>query len=536
MNLQELIRRVRDWVVALWQRTEKRDRRRFFVVSGVALAVIVVAVSLLNRTTWVPLASDLTPVQSQEIAQGLAAQGIPYRSSGGGSLIEVPERRRTEAAMYLQNNNIPSDGSSFELFQRGSGLVVSQYERERWFYYQLESDITRALLNMYNVRQAFVKLAIPESRPSIYAQTSEPKASVHIVTADGSTPGSDFALAIKANVAATVVDLSPDNVTVTCQNGYILDDTETVLSRANDRLALSRAIESEFERGVRALLDSVAGPDNYTVKSSVRLNFDSHIADKLTYEPVTDENGIIESIQELSEQARGAGVAVGEPGFDENGGGDTYDDVDGNNVDYWQKNVSTINYLVSQVVEHIEYEQGAIEELFFAIVLDSAVFTNDTATANMFRQIIGGAIGLPSSKYSNISVSVQTFTGKQQAADDYDEWQRQQRRAQIIALIRSVVLYLVIGACVILLILRTFKILHKEEPKPEVSPEDAEAAELAALAQLAGMAPEEEEMTLGETTKSPAREQIEKFIQKSPDAVANLLRNWLNEEQASKKK
>ena len=30
--------------------------------------------------------------------------------------------------------------------------------------------------------------------------------------------------------------------------------------------------------------------------------------------------------------------------------------------------------------------------------------------------------------------------------------------------------------------------------------------------------------------KSSAREQIEKFVDENPEAVANLLRNWLNEE------
>jgi flagellar M-ring protein FliF len=535
MNLQELIRRIRNGIVALWQRTERRDRLRFFTVAGVALAIIIVAAVLLNQTNWVPLAGDLTSAQSREITAGLSAQGIPYQEQSGGALVLVPEKRRTEAAAYLIANDIPSDGTSYEIFQRGSGLTVSQYEREKWYYYQLENQLKTELQNVNNIRSATVKLAIPEQRASIFTSSSVPKASVHLVTADGANPDQATVRMAKAMVAGAVVDLAPENVTVTCQNGYVLDDTETMFSRAVDRITQQRMIENELERGVSALLDSIAGPDNYTLGAGVTLNYDRHSEQRLTRVPVVDEDGIIESIQTTSEIARGAGVAAGEPGFDENGGGDDYDEVNQNNIDYWEKNVSIINYLVSEIVEQFEYAEGVVEDIFFSLVLNSNIFTGDNATRTMFQQIVGGAIGLPASKYSNITVNFSAFNGVTQAADDYEAWLAAERRKEAFELIRLIVLYLVIGACIMLLILRTFKILRKEvPPAPEVTPEDAELKELAALA---GLAMGAQEVEIGEPAKSPAREQIEKFIEKNPDAVANLLRNWLSDEaQVTKKK
>ena len=67
-------------------------------------------------------------------------------------------------------------------------------------------------------------------------------------------------------------------------------------------------------------------------------------------------------------------------------------------------------------------------------------------------------------------------------------------------------------------VFRTFKKEKEEEVAEEVSVDD-----------LLKEQKEENLEDIGFNEKSEARVLIEKFVDENPDAVANLLRNWLNE-------
>lgn len=68
-------------------------------------------------------------------------------------------------------------------------------------------------------------------------------------------------------------------------------------------------------------------------------------------------------------------------------------------------------------------------------------------------------------------------------------------------------------------VFRTFKKEKEEEVAEEVSVDD-----------LLKEQKEENLEDIGFNEKSEARVLIEKFVDENPDAVANLLRNWLNED------
>ena len=61
--------------------------------------------------------------------------------------------------------------------------------------------------------------------------------------------------------------------------------------------------------------------------------------------------------------------------------------------------------------------------------------------------------------------------------------------------------------------------VRQEEPEPEVS-----------IDEILQSTPQEELEEIGVEDKSEARKIVEKFVEDNPDAAANLLRNWLNED------
>ena len=537
MNFLGIFQRLRQMIVDLWQRTEKRDRNRFFIISGVSVAVLAIAMILLTRTTYVQLASgsQLDPARTAEITAALSEQGIAYRTDASGAIL-VPEKSRIAAANYLSVNGIPSSMErNTDIYALGTGLTTNNAQQEQYRIYQLEQYIEMALRSIDGVRHAQVILAVPQEKVSIVRNNQPPvTASVQLITDDGTAPSRNTTEAIRAITANAVAGLDNENVAVSYQGGLLLTDrTDTYEELYKNRNALKQQIERDHEQGVRALLDTVLGYDNYTVKANVTLDFDQASEQHKIYTPSTEDGeGMVESMQTLQEIAEGYGVpAWGPTGMDwDGGGGDDYTEIEQMNRSYYEKSTTTLNYLVNETITLLEKASGTIDSQTFSIVVDKEVFPEDNKTTTNIQNVVGGALGLVGRDAQNrISVMYEEFVGKKGEEASREAYRQDQERARMMDLIRLIALYVVIGACVIVLILKTYSLLKKEPTEEELlagaieEGYDPEMDEMAALVEMA---------TLGEITeapKSPFRVEIEKFIDKNPDAVANLLRNWLNE-------
>ena len=89
-----------------------------------------------------------------------------------------------------------------------------------------------------------------------------------------------------------------------------------------------------------------------------------------------------------------------------------------------------------------------------------------------------------------------------------------------VSFIIQIVLAVLIVALLVFVVFRSARPVTVEETEPELSVEDMLASTREKQAPL-------EDIDLQD--KSEARKAIEKFVQENPEAVAMLLRNWLNE-------
>jgi flagellar M-ring protein FliF len=533
VNFVAIFQRLRQMVVDLWQRTEKRDRSRFFVIAGASFIVIIVALVMLTRTTYVTLMSgsqvaSLGTISRDEILTALADRNIAHRMDSDGAIL-VPEKNYSQALTQLASN--PSTVTiSLEIYKEGTGLTTNSAQQEQFRTYQLEAHIRQAICDIDGIENAFVMLAIPQGRVSILAsQQPKPSASVYLRTRDGSTPNRRLVESVKAIAAFAVAGLEPVNVAVTYQGGALLDPVEDDYQEIfQQRFEQQDRMERHLEQGVNSLFEPIFGFDNFRLAANVLLNYDVDVSSSVEFTPSIDENGVVESIQTLREMAEGTfGGIGGIAGADENGMGDMYDEVDENGRNYWEKSTDTINYNVNEHRRTIEKAQGTIEKLTISATFNSDIFTGDPAFINGIKNSIAGAIGLTST--DNVQVLFEEFKGNKAILEDRAAWEAQQNRQAIMELIRIIALYVVIGVCIALLILKTYALMKKEPTEEELLADaiaegyDPEFDEMAALVEMA---------TLGEITEAPKsqfREQIENFIDKNPVAVADLLRNWLDD-------
>ena len=85
--------------------------------------------------------------------------------------------------------------------------------------------------------------------------------------------------------------------------------------------------------------------------------------------------------------------------------------------------------------------------------------------------------------------------------------------------ILTLVLIVLIMGLLAFVIFRSMRQAGQEEAEPEVS-----------IDEILQSTPQEELEEIGVEDKSEARKIVEKFVEDNPDAAANLLRNWLNED------
>ena len=84
----------------------------------------------------------------------------------------------------------------------------------------------------------------------------------------------------------------------------------------------------------------------------------------------------------------------------------------------------------------------------------------------------------------------------------------------------QIILIVLILGLLAFVILRSMRQAQVEEPEPEISIDDI----------LQSTQPEAELDEIGVEDKSEARKIVEKFVEDNPEAAANLLRNWLNDD------
>jgi len=346
--------------------------------------------------------------------------------------------------------------------------------------------------------------------------------------------------------AQTIADIVLNSVPgITYDNITIADDSlrtyrigdETVQEDfdavANSRLMLTNLISKQFQEQGLQILTPVFGMKRVEIVATVVLNFDKVIIESIEFAPpVAGElYGIARSSSDIWEAVRRDDLAEGIPGTDTNAMGTVeYPFGDLRDNEYYARRINERNNEINETRTLIEKEQGKIEKINIAVTIDSESVAEDYS--DEVRNLISRGMGVP---LSNVEVLRAPFSNRdtsfQDAFDkwkDYDELQKQKELVQTI--IKYAVILLLGLAFIILLatVYRGTRPVMEPEPAPVEGPEGGLFDFI-----IGGEPGDEEEETIEDISiqkKSTGLEQIERFIDKDPTAVAQLLRNWLTDE------
>ncbi|WP_346351812.1 flagellar basal-body MS-ring/collar protein FliF [Oceanimonas sp. AH20CE76] len=215
----------------------------------------------------------------------LDAQKVEYKIDGNSVLVRADQYADIQLGLRRSGlTQAPPEGDSILLSDPGFG-ISQRLERER-LNLSRERQLARVIEQYNSVARAQVLLAIP--RENVFVRDKrKPSATVVLNLRRGGSLRQEEVDAIVDTVASAVPDLTPGRVTVTDQNGRLLNSgsQDPLAARNRREFELQQQQEEEYRQKIDAILSPVLGLGNYTAEVDLNLDFRRRQQTVKTYNP-----------------------------------------------------------------------------------------------------------------------------------------------------------------------------------------------------------------------------------------------------------
>lgn len=538
--MMEQLIALKDKILEFWNKYTSKQKTIIICVACAILVAIVLLAYFMTRPVYTDVAtlSGETATTFDTALQGAGLDYVKESDNNGNTTFKVEQSQYSDAVLLMGENQITDDEMTWEKALQ-SDMTTSSDEKQTKATLALQSSIRKGLLNFDGVEDATVYINRPKDDCTIYADKQDTSVSVSFKMAGSKTMDSDTADAIAYYLANAVGSTKPDHIVLTDTKGNLLFNGQqdaglggTISSTEDYRDKL----KNNFAKYVRDLLTK-AGYDDVEVSKN-NIVFDMNKLTELVTTYTTNEGqdqGLYGSSYEY--KSTGASSSGGVPGTDSNG--DVTDTMITDNGDSSSETIlNKYDYLPNKTVQNIEHEIGAVkkDESSIAIVLthyrvvkeetlesqgaldnmtfDEYVDANSNVTEQQvptdLSQLVAAATGITENNIQIRVVEKPVFEAKEASSfgDNVTNY-------------LMVILTVLIAGLLIFVIIKGTSPVEVTEMEPELSVEDL-------LATTQDNAQTLEEIELED--KSDTRIMIEKFVDENPEAVALLLRNWINED------
>lgn len=508
----------------------KGQRTRLIVFVVLIIAILITVSTILTQTKYAVLYSGMDPKDAGTVMTRLQALNVEAKTQGTDTIL-VPADQADQLRMQLASEGLPENGFNNDIFKQGSGLGTTDMEKNFYKAQQMQANLAKTIKQMEKVDDAIVNLNLGESSSFVLSQNNVPaSASVLLTLKNGVKLNDNEVRAVAELISKGVGNLDIQNVSIqdTKMNLYTIKDPDSTAVDMGSQYELQNSVRDKLQDQVKTLLEPVFGVGKVLAQVHVELDFDKQSTQSTVFTPPVagSDTGIAISMKELAETVKN-GASGGVPGISGNGGGITYPTVTGADTVYNQVSRET-NMEVNETKTQIDKAQGTIKNLSVAVILDSNTVMQDYSQD--VSSLVGSAIGVDpkSVTVKNMPINTADNSAIQAAADN---------QVKLINAVKSTEItqtLIIAGAAVIcaLILFGIFRIFRR----PKTREEQYQYA-TAGAAGHGGVEYVADEEVMPDTTydnidlskKNNSVQQVEKFIDKSPEAVAQLLRNWLSE-------
>lgn len=417
------------------------------LAASVAIGFAVVLWS--QEPDYRPLLTNLNGLDAGAVVETLNQSGIKYKVEPNSGALLVRSSDLGEARLRLATSGVIAESKpmGFELLDQEQGLGTSQFMETTRYRRGLEGELARTIASLNNVRNARVHLAIPKS--SVFVRDErKPSASVLVDLQQGASLEPSQVMAIINLVATSVPELHKDQVTVVDHKGNLLSDQQELseMTRAGKQFDYARRVETLFTQRVHNILKPILGDGRYKAEVSASIDFSAIESTSETFNPdqqaLRSEQSLMEQRQSslgpqgvpgaLSNQPPGAAsapeqvfagggnegpVASGQPLVDANG----QQIIDLNTgmpmlapYPSDRREQSTRNFEVDRSISYVKQDQGRVQRLSVAVVVDDRVALDAQGQVvrlpwsdqdlERFTRLVQDAVGYSAQRGDSVSV------------------------------------------------------------------------------------------------------------------------------------
>nr|WP_049721813.1 flagellar basal-body MS-ring/collar protein FliF [Gilvimarinus polysaccharolyticus] len=502
-----------------------------------------------------PLYGSLDRLDSAEVVSILEQNQIPYKiEPSTGALLVTSDNIHT-ARLKLAEVGIGQNQSvGFELLEKEQALGTSQFIENARYQRSLEGELARTITSIHSVRSARVHLATPK-RSVFVRDARKPTASVFLEVFPGRDVDPKQVKAIANMVASSISELQSEDVTVVDQYGNLLsvgeESPELILADKQRQYTLN--LEDKLANRVSSILAPVVGAGNFHAEVSADVDF---TAVEQAAEAFDNAEPVLRSEQTQNETRLGDSSIGGIPGALSNQPpvdgqapqvAEPATTADGGTIvpQHNRENI-TRNYEVDRTISYTRRQQGNIERLSVAVVLDNKRAINaegettsepwSDAELERFGILVRDAVGFSAARGDSVNVINSAFIEREPTEFDTLEvpwWQQ----PWLTPYIKPMVGFLLIMALIFGLLRPVLKTIARTGSR---SADEEEARQLAALeaAGLGGDSANSVTLTGGAVALPGPEEGYEQqlnaikgLVAEDPGRVAQVVKSWINKDE-----
>lgn len=527
-NLKEIPKKILEW----WNKFTSKQRTMIVSAAAGILVAFAIVIWLVSQPQYEVLVTCESTKEAAEITE-LLEEEYDYKTSDDGYIVYVNKKEISQARLLLGANNIPSDAYGIENVTDGGMGTTEADKQKRYLLYQ-ESQLETDLKGMENIRNATVKLSIPESTGTLIEQQEDSSAAI-MIEPDGEFT-TDHAATVAQFVRTSLGNDEIKNITIIDNEGNLLfsgDDSYSITGNATSQLNVKQQTEVALQGEVKRVLLGTNEFDLIEVRPNLTLDFSTKEEVQHDYTPAEGQTQGVLSHEELY-NAESTGGSSGVPGTDSNGEDGTTYVIEDDAISSSSVNEEVRDYLPNEKVTTTTTPAGVVvydqSSLSISAIRYKVLKEEDAKTQGLLDGISWDEYKLANAERTKLEVDEDLILMAANAsgidAEDitfiaYEEPMFIDKEALDVEAsdVFQVVLIIVILALLAFVVIRGMRGEKIEEVEEELSVES-----------LLQSTPETELENIELETKSETRKLIEKFVEENPEAAALLLRNWLNED------
>ncbi len=521
--------------LAWWNKFTRNQKVMIISVALGVIAAFAILIAVVTRTQYVHIITCENATQASQVQELLSANNIDYKVSESGLVFSIDKTKVSEANILLGSNNILTDPYSDLDNVLATSLSTTEADKQKMYTAYRENKLKKDLESLSFVDTASVNMFVPENDGTLIRNNKESSVQITLGLSGECSPENATAI---ARMAKTVVgNDTTDNIVIIDRNGNLLfsgGDESSLAGYATSTLSLKQEAERVVRNDVSNVLLGTKEFDYVVVSPSLVLDLSSQEVQKTTYTPADGQTqGLLSHETSYEAEAEGGTALI--PGTDsnveqnttyvyENGGGNSstvtqfekdylpntetvLQSIPAGGIKYDESSIAVTAIRLKVIKEEDVKAQGLLDEMSW----DEYKLANGERTKlevdEDYYSLISDASGISKSDITVVAYEEPFFVDKSIANFNWTN-------------IIQIALIVIIMILLALVVLRTLKGEKKgEEEVEEISVE-----------KLLQTMPEEQLEDIDLEAKSETRKMIEKFVDENPEAVANLLRNWLSED------